>query len=297
MRLAAWDEPAVRGVGAVGERLRHGGQPGGLGAAQQFGLRQPQQRQCRVVPADRLHHRVGLLGVRGHRVVQRTVRLDVAHRGAGDPGEPVERGDLVDDVVGEVVRIHVDEAAPEPGQVAIAHLGPDRHPALGGPLGDPPQHRRVPRVEPAGDVRAAHDVQQRLVVAQRPGTEALAQVAVEIDRHVVHTPQPTAPARGDGGSSHHRSRGRLSLSSSRTVPVTPSEPPAAQRHGRRRDRPVPRGTPVPAPGAATSPGMAAIPYRSCEPGGVRGSHRAMPPNVDLRRPRAQFLQCTLGRLP
>jgi hypothetical protein len=37
-------------------------------------------------------------------------------------------------------------------------------------------------MEPTGDVGAAHDVEQRLVVTQLPPTEALAQVGVQVNR-------------------------------------------------------------------------------------------------------------------
>jgi hypothetical protein len=60
----------------------------------------------------------------------------------------------------------------------------DRHAALGGHRTDPAHDRRIAGVETAGDVGAAHDCQQRLVIAEGPTAESLTQVGVEIDRQL-----------------------------------------------------------------------------------------------------------------
>jgi hypothetical protein len=108
------------------------------------------------------------------------VRLHVAHPGAGQPGEGVQRPDLVEQVVAQFVRVVVDAAAAETGEVAVPDLGADRHAPLGGGGADPAHRGRVAGVEAAGDVGARDDVQQRLVVAQPPGTEALAEISVQV---------------------------------------------------------------------------------------------------------------------
>jgi len=67
------------------------------------------------------------------RVVERAVRLDVTHPRPGRPAHAFQRTDLVDDVVGQLAEIHVDEPAPEPGEIAVAHLRPDDDAALRAP--------------------------------------------------------------------------------------------------------------------------------------------------------------------
>ena len=94
--------------------------------------RQAEDAQARVVGAHGLDYRRGLGLVPDHRVVERPVRLDVADPAAGDAGEGVQRAELVEHVGGQVVGGDVDEPATEPGQVAVADLGPDAHAAFGG---------------------------------------------------------------------------------------------------------------------------------------------------------------------
>ena len=91
--------------------------------------------------------------------------------------------ELVEDVGGEVGGVHVDAAAAEAGEVAVADLGADDDPALGGGGDGAPDGGRVAGVEAARDVGARDDVEHRLVVAEDPGAERLAEVGVEVDPH------------------------------------------------------------------------------------------------------------------
>jgi hypothetical protein len=103
------------------------------------------------------------------------VRLHV-----GDRPERRQSADLVPQLVGQLVSRHVDAAAAEAGQVAVAHLGADPD-ALGRGAGADAAHRgRVAGVEAAGHVGAGDDREQGVVVAQAPDAEALAQVAVQV---------------------------------------------------------------------------------------------------------------------
>ena len=67
-------------------------------------------------------------------MVQRPVWLHVGHLAAGDLSEGVEGAELVEHAVAQIVGVHVDEAAPEPGDVGIADLGADGDVAFGGEL-------------------------------------------------------------------------------------------------------------------------------------------------------------------
>ena len=99
-------------------------------------------------------------------VVERAVRLDITHLAAGDPGEAVQCPDLIEDVVGETLGVHVDAAAAEASQIPVADLRTDGDVPGGRPVTDPAEDVRVTGVEAAGHVRAGHHVQQRLVIAQ-----------------------------------------------------------------------------------------------------------------------------------
>jgi hypothetical protein len=124
------------------------------------------------------------------------VRLDVGDARARGPGDAVERGQLVQHVVGELCGVDVDEPAAEAGQVAVGDLRADRHPRGRRAGADPPHRGRVPGVEAAGDVRAGDQVEQGVVVPESPHAETLTEVGVEIDRERGHrrslAPGPTA---------------------------------------------------------------------------------------------------------
>ena len=70
--------------------------------------------------------------------------------------------------------------AAEAGEVAVADLGADRDAALGGGGADPAHRGRVAGVEAAGDVGRGDQVEQRVVVAEPPDAESLAEVSVEV---------------------------------------------------------------------------------------------------------------------
>ena len=77
------------------------------------------------------------------RLVERAVRLDIAHPGARDTSEAIQRPDLIDHVVGEACRIHIDAAAAKTGQVPVAHLSADGDSAACGGLADSAHDVRV----------------------------------------------------------------------------------------------------------------------------------------------------------
>ena len=107
--------------------------------------------------------------------------MTYADLGAGRPGEPGQRADLVEHVRGHVVRGQVHLPPAEADQVRVRHLGADHDPA-GRRRGHGAQQRaRVAGVEAAGHVRAGDHVEDGLVVAERPGAVRLADVGVEVD--------------------------------------------------------------------------------------------------------------------
>lgn len=61
-------------------------------------------------------------------------------------------------------------------------MGAERDALLPGGREDGGHDLRIARVKAAGDAGARHDLQHRGVIAHRVGTEALAAIAVEIDR-------------------------------------------------------------------------------------------------------------------
>ena len=96
--------------------------------------------------------------------------------------ERLQRADLVDDVGGQIVGRDVDEAPSEPGEVAVADLGADPDAVLARPAGRCVRSAgRVAGVESARDVGAGDHAEHRVVVAEPPHAEALAEVGVEVD--------------------------------------------------------------------------------------------------------------------
>jgi hypothetical protein len=114
------------------------------------------------------------------------MRFHVRHVASGGPGDALQSADLVDDVGGQVLRCGVDEASAEPGEVAVGHLRPDAHASLGREPARAQQQRGVAGVEAACDVGAGDDAEHGVVVAQRPYSEALAEVGVEVDLSRCH---------------------------------------------------------------------------------------------------------------
>jgi hypothetical protein len=179
-RLPARHERSTCGVGAVGERLVHGTQAGALRGGEQGRAGQAEDGEPPVVRADGVDHGGGLALVRDHGVVERAVRLDVGDTRARDTGEGVERAELVEHRVGELARLHVEEAPAEAREVGVADLRAHRHAAGRRGRAGATQRRRVAGVEAARDVRAAHDLEQRGVITELPPAVGLADVAVEV---------------------------------------------------------------------------------------------------------------------
>ncbi len=117
--------------------------PASLGQPQPRRAGQAEHRQGAVVVDDRRDDGGRLLLVVHDRVVERAVRLHVAHPRARRPrANASQRADLVDDVLGQLVRLDVDEPAAEAGQVAVAHLRADRDVVLDRALAHPAHDRR-----------------------------------------------------------------------------------------------------------------------------------------------------------
>ena len=112
------------------------------------------------------------------------MRLDVPHLCPRDPGETLERAQLVDHLLGQRFGFDVDEPPSETRKVAVADLGAQHDTPFGGPLADPSHGRGVTGMKAARHVRAGHHLEQRVVVAECPPTEPLPQIAVEVDRAV-----------------------------------------------------------------------------------------------------------------
>ena len=107
--------------------------------------------------------------------------LDVAQPRPRGVGQRLQCADLVDDVSGEFVRVDLDTAPAEARQIEVTDLRTDPDsPPHGGGAGTG-QADGIAGVETAGQVRAADDIEHRLVVAERPHAEALGQVGVEVD--------------------------------------------------------------------------------------------------------------------
>ena len=143
----------------------------------------PMQHQRRVDRADRRRSpRRPAPASCGDGVVERAVRLDVAHARAGGAGEPLQRADLVDHVGGQLGR------APRPSAAGRSRRGRDRRRGPRPPRPAPRPRaawRRIvsgsPAWKPQATLAELTMREHRGVVAHRPGAVALAEVAVEVD--------------------------------------------------------------------------------------------------------------------
>jgi hypothetical protein len=172
----------VRGVGAVGESFADRAEPPSLGRCQQPRARQAENGERRVDRGDGVRHGGSVLLVVHRGVVQSAVRLHVADSRACGCSDSLQRPDLVDDVVGQLLPGRIDEAPPEAGQVSVRHLGPEPYVVRSRPADGAGQRAGVTRMESARHVGARDEAEHRLVVAEHPSPERLPDVAVQIHR-------------------------------------------------------------------------------------------------------------------
>ena len=172
-RLGPVDQPAV------GRRTRGRGTPRATPPdrpPRRHARQHARHRRARRAPSDPSSTCLRLVLVVEDPVVERAVRLHVAHRGTGAlrdlpqrarPGRPPA---------------HAARRGPRHGRpaevlpVVVGHLRADRHAELGGPLAHRPHDRGVAGVVAAGHVGAGHDLEQRGVVG-----DLLAEVGVQVD--------------------------------------------------------------------------------------------------------------------
>ena len=109
--------------------------------------------------------------------------LDRTHPAPRRPGDPVERSQLVEDVVPDPLDRHRSIGRrPKPSRSGYEGWAPTATPAADGRRHRLGHDLGIAGVEAAGHVRRRHDVEHRLVVADAPGVEALADVGVEVER-------------------------------------------------------------------------------------------------------------------
>ena len=146
-----------------------------------------EDREGRVVAGERLGERVrrGLVGREA--VVERAVGLHVPHPDAGAAGDAVEGAELDEELRGDLGRARVECPPAEAHEVAIPRMRTERHSVPGRASSALGHGERVAGVEAACDVRARDEPEHRLVVADAPGAERFAEVAVQVD-HRAHAP-------------------------------------------------------------------------------------------------------------
>jgi hypothetical protein len=126
-------------------------------------------------------HRRCLLVVVEHAVVERAVRLEVAHPGAGRGGDLRQEPHLVRHLLAQHLAGDVPGHPPEVLAVGVGDLGPDRDAEPDGFLADRPHDGLGAGVVAARDVGAADHLEQRGVVGH-----LLAEVRVEVDPPGTH---------------------------------------------------------------------------------------------------------------
>jgi len=180
-RLLARHEAAVVPVPPVDEALRDHPQarlPRQLG---EHAVDHGKDGEAGVVEDDGVDDRLRLGAVGQSAVVEGAVRLEIAHTGPGHPAQPVEGGQLVQDVGLQVPRRHVHRSPPEPRQVRVGNLRPHRDAPLGRQRDDVAQRGGVAGVEAARAVGAADVRQERGIVAQGPPAVRLTEIGIEVD--------------------------------------------------------------------------------------------------------------------
>ena len=107
--------------------------------------------------------------------------LHVDEGGAVGASEGRQRTDLIQDVGLDLLGIDGHLTAAEAPEVPISGMRPDRGARGHGPCHGPVHHPRVPGVEPAGHVDRRHRGEEAGFVLERPRTEPLARIDVQIE--------------------------------------------------------------------------------------------------------------------
>ena len=110
------------------------------------------------------------------------MRLDVTDPRPRATSKCLKGADLIDHFLRHNRGFNVDEPPPEAGQVPVAHVGADRDTVRGCAIADATHDRGVAGVEATRDIGAGHQAEQCVVITHGPVAEALAEVAVEVNR-------------------------------------------------------------------------------------------------------------------
>ncbi len=159
-------------VAAVGEPLDVRRPAGRRGQRQE---QRPREAQHRQVAGSR-QHGLGLLGVVGHPVVERAVRLEVAHRRPLAPAIASSVATCSATSSRSTAQGTSRATRPKPARSRVGDLGSDDHPEPGRARADGPDRRGRPGVEAAGHVGRGDHLEQARVVG-----DLLTQVGVEVD--------------------------------------------------------------------------------------------------------------------
>lgn len=146
------------------------------------------QHQRGLQVAQRLHQaaRQGFVARGAH--VERAMRLDVLQAQAIEAGEFAQRADLVDDVVDQALGVLVQVAAAEADQVAKAGMRADADAMLARHHHGAVHDVGIAGVKAGGDVGRADQRHDGVVhvIADLPGTKALAHIGVQVYRRLAH---------------------------------------------------------------------------------------------------------------
>ncbi len=183
IRMAARPERAIGLIEAVGKCLGRDRQASGATRVQESRTSQADEDEVGGDSAHRPGDGGGHALVAGGPVVERPMRLDVAKIRASRTGERGDRPDLVHDRRLKVGRSHLQIAASESREIRVAGVGADGHAGSHGAGHRPLDDERVAGVKPAGNVDRRDERDESVIVADLPGSEALADVGVEVDRH------------------------------------------------------------------------------------------------------------------
>ena len=143
-------------------------------------MEQHHDGQLLVHGTNGFHHGLRLDLVVHDGVVERTVGFHIFDGRAGGLRQGMEGADLVDDVVRQFRRRHVDEAPPESRKVAVARVCSRGDTGGRCHLAGRSDSAWVAGMEPAGNIHAGNRGANGCVVSEGPVAEGFSDVAVQI---------------------------------------------------------------------------------------------------------------------
>lgn len=167
-RLPARNQPALRRVATISERLTHTTHTLLRSNIQRNRTRQQQNRHIRRKRAHPINHRTRLLLMMRNRVIQRAMRLHIRKLPASGTHHRIQRTNLIQNIIRQLSRRNIHKTATKTSQIPVRNMRTHRNTSIDRGPRSGTHMRRITRVEATRNVRRTHLLKQRRIVPHGP---------------------------------------------------------------------------------------------------------------------------------